>query len=126
MASMAKNNLLNAIKKEDKPITPVTPVVAQPVAPDYSQFINQITEAQKAKTIADYQNAYQKSLGGLTETESKIAPAYAQDRTNLQTTNVMEAKRLENLLAQQGLSSAGAGETMSGAGSQRNPPPRGA
>jgi len=104
--------------------TPTTklgvPVVSAPVAPDYSSYINQITEAQKAKTIADYQNAYQKSLGGLNEQEAKIAPAYQQDRTNLQTTNTMEAKRLENLLAQRGLASAGAGETMSGAGSQRN------
>lgn len=116
--SQAYHNSVNP--QPTQPIPQVIPQMQMPAyqapayqQPDYSSYINGLAEQTKAKNVADLQRAYEKSIGGLNQEQSTIAPKFEQGRSDARRLAINQAKDFENFLATKGLSASGtAGQGM--------------
>jgi len=81
---------------------------------DVMSWIDSVSASQKANAIAGLTNARDSALSNLSAEKSTIAPMYYDQRNQLSAAGNQSSQAMNEFLAQNGLSSAGAGGVLQG------------
>lgn len=111
----------NAMKRQGvaaQPDTTVAGAVTQPAQqqtfPEMMQWIDALTAQQKQSALAGLESSRQAALSSLSAERKALTPTYAAKRQQIASTGDVEAQRMNEFLAAQGLARSGAAGTLQG------------
>lgn len=88
------------------------PQIQQSFVNDYSQYIQDMNQAQREAALAELRAAYEKNLAGLDRTQKSIAPTYQAARNQAAGNAALQQRAFNEYAAANGLSSGTGGQAQ--------------